>query len=409
MRLSGDGKRVAFLMFGNGGSRIALDDKIVVEHDSSITVGMPITLSLDGSTLAYRITDTKTRKDRILILGREPTADFDRVGLPVLTADGTGLAFWAQQDNRFFLTIRGEKTPMYDDVSDPVFSLDGSHVAYATKTGNLWTLRCGARESPLPAKPTRLFIANDGSRAGAVVITRPAPYPLYRVVAEGGSGADFDEIGLPVFSPDGRRLSYRARSENRWRLIVDDKTVDAAGIVGDPMFIEEGRSVAYGAQVGRDLWWRITDAAAPQPVHRFADRMATVVPPERVSFDDIEPVEGRLDPLYGSIDAIHREEGAVCCRAARCTGARSPAVVDVDRIRREIDEFARARRRDPDGAAYEILVQRGNERFLAALRDVLREFPIYDAVFAKGAVRLSEISRATGIPDLTPAILQRIK
>ncbi len=409
MRLSGDGKRVAFLMFGNGGSRLGLDGKIVAQHDSGFTPGMPITLSYDGSTLAYRLTDVKSNRDRIVILGRPPSEEFDRAGLPVLTRDGTGLAFWMQKENRFCVVIRGAATPFYDDVSDPAFSFDGATAAYATRTGKKWTLRRSETESPLPASPTKIFVAPDGSRAGAVVISKPAPGEKFRVVVELDAGEEFDEIGVPCFSSDGKRYAYRARLGGRWYLVTDSAKVDAAGIVSDPIFMEEGRSISYGAQVGRDLWWRTTDAAAPEPVQRFTDRLATVNPPERVGFDDIEPVTGgRLNPISGRADLLHRESSK-CCHTARCSGARSPAIVDLGIITQAIDEFRRARREDPNGAAYQILVTRGNERFTAVLRTVLNEYPIYDVVFAKGTVRLSEMSRASGIPDLTSAILQQLR
>ncbi len=225
---------------------------------------------------------------------------------------------------------------------------------------------------------------------------------------DGEAGEEFDEIGAPVFSPDAKRIAYRARLGGRWHLVTDSAKVDAAGIVSDPVFTEEGRSISYGAQVGRDLWWRTTDAAAPEPVQRFADRLATVSPPERVGFDDVEPVTGRFSPISGDADLLHRESSG-CCRVARCTGARSPAVVDLAVLSQAIDEFRRARRQDPGGAAYQLLVTRGNERFTAVLGTVLKEYPIYDVVLAKGTVRLSEASRASGIPDLTSAVLRQLK
>jgi hypothetical protein len=191
-------------------------------------------------------------------------------------------------------------------------------------------------------------------------------------------------------------------------LVVDDAIVSASGIVGDPAFLDGGLSVAYGAQVGRDLWWRTTSADDPAPVDRFADRFATVPPPERITFNDIDSSPHALSPLLGRVDFVHREDSS-CCTGGRCRGARSPAVVDLDKVKAANPDYRRARSLDTSDAAYHILMQRALTRFDAALREAMDRSGSYDTIFAKGSVRLSDASRASGIPDLTPAVLRALR
>ena len=79
------------------------------------------------------------------------------------------------------------------------------------------------------------------------------------VVVNGKEGPAFDRVVLPVFSPDGKLLVYRARKEGKRFLVVADtagktiKQLPAYEQVFQPVFTGDGKSVAYGVKDGNKL------------------------------------------------------------------------------------------------------------------------------------------------------------
>ena len=78
----------------------------------------------------------------------------------------------------------------------------------------------------------------------------------------------YDMAVTPVFSPDGRRIAYRARKgpmEKAKRFIViadaDTGKVIKEGPVGDeiwpPVWSADSKTAAYGARIGKELWWKV--------------------------------------------------------------------------------------------------------------------------------------------------------
>jgi len=85
------------------------------------------------------------------------------------------------------------------------------------------------------------------------------------MVVNGKEGPAFEKVLLPVFSPDGSHVAYRAKKDKQ-RFVV---TMDAEGkkvkqhppyeAVWEPVFSPDGKFVAYG--VGtlpvKELWWKV--------------------------------------------------------------------------------------------------------------------------------------------------------
>jgi hypothetical protein len=97
--------------------------------------------------------------------------------------------------------------------------------------------------------PRSVFLARDGSAWGYV--TRTA------VVTAQGKSATFDDIRAPEFSPDLRRVSFAGRQKESWYIVVDNRKIEAPGLVGNPMWSTDGRTVGYGVLLGRALWWKV--------------------------------------------------------------------------------------------------------------------------------------------------------
>jgi hypothetical protein len=79
-----------------------------------------------------------------------------------------------------------------------------------------------------------------------------------------------DVLGLPVFSPDGRRLAYRAMRDGEEMVVCDGQEGKGYARVGEGslVFSPDGRHLAYLAGVGRGQAGYVIDGQEG-PVHAF--------------------------------------------------------------------------------------------------------------------------------------------
>lgn len=170
----------------------------------------PPAFSPDGAHIAYAagLVDSLNT----VVVDGEPGPTFDRVDMPVFSADGR-LGYAASEAGKSFVVIDGTRGPAYDMVDRPWFSPDGARVAYAAKQDKKWF-----------------------------------------VVVDGEEGPKFDDIysGIITWSPQGNRFGYAAAWGDGWSVVVDGKigtVYKEAG--GSLVFSEDGRRYAYIAQRGQ--------------------------------------------------------------------------------------------------------------------------------------------------------------
>ena len=134
----------------------------------------------------------------------------------------------------------------------------------------------------------------------------------------------------------------------------------------------------------------------------------TCRPPDRITFDDVDPVGYRFHPIFGNADLIHRSNSS-CCAIARCSGARYPAVVDINTCFEAIDDYRRLKSSGlpSDSPDYILLLSRANEKFGNVLAQYLQDANLYDTVFARGTIRLKQPGKA--IPELTSEIVAKLR
>jgi len=183
-----------------------------------------LTLSDDGASVSYCA--LRGRKRLIILDDREEAFPEGRLQeLPVVRPDKKGVGVLLTSQNRFFLhqafLNSNEKSKKYDEAANLTYSKDGRY-AYAARKGQDWF-----------------------------------------VVVNGNEGPQFDRVVSPVFSPDGKRLVYRARKDGKRFLVVadiDGKTIKqhpAYEQVFQPAFTSDGTSVAYGVKDGNKLVWKV--------------------------------------------------------------------------------------------------------------------------------------------------------
>ncbi len=191
----------------------------------------------DGVSLAY---DAERAGEHVLIFNDreeripkgtlvEPPAirpDLKSVGAIIAATDPAAQHFSvdtavnAVSMHRFYRDAG--KGKVYEEASNLIYNREGSSYAYTARSGQNWYL-----------------------------------------VVNGKEGPAFDRTVSPIFSPDGTKLTYRARKDGLRFVVVADingKTIKqhpSYEQVFQPVFTPDGRSVAYGVKDGNKLIWKV--------------------------------------------------------------------------------------------------------------------------------------------------------
>jgi WD40 repeat protein len=193
----------------------------------------------------------------VVVNGREGPG-FEMAGRPSLSRDGRVVAHWAIRDDGYFVRIGDRDEPAFDFVIDPVVSADGSTVAYAGERDQNWFLHVGGKETALAVRPQSLFLSADGRQVGWIEHQDlPAGGSKMRVVAFGKEGKSYGIVSGPAFSPNEALVAYGAEDEIRKFVVIGTREIETPDRAGDPVFSPDGRTVGYGARIGRELWWKV--------------------------------------------------------------------------------------------------------------------------------------------------------
>jgi len=196
---------------------------------------------------------------------------------------------------------------LYDSIRFPIFGPDGVTVSYAAaqrqEKGVVFRyLVVGDRKERLPDDAPMAFpvVRPDKKSAGMIMSTRTSYYlhqafyndgtkKIYYdeasdlaynndgslhafiarkankifVVVNGKEGPAFDQVVAPVFSPDGRKVVYRARKGDKRFIVVADannrvlRKHPSYERIFDPVFTPDGKSIGYGVKDGDKLIWKV--------------------------------------------------------------------------------------------------------------------------------------------------------
>ncbi len=293
----------AFLVLGNKTVPLQHDESISLDSNPSSPRYSPPFLSLDNSKVAYISSHKEKQKEAVAVIegnwGDPAPAtikygpEFDSVSEPVLSPDGTTVAYAASEAKKSFIVAGDKKGPEFDEVFHAVFSPDGTTVAYDVedKQNKKMFIVVGDKKGPEFEWVGRPVFSPDGSAVGYQAAEEKEKE---FVVVAGRRGPKFDHVLEPLFSPDGKTVAYGAQNGRKQFVVVGDEkgpefdSVDDLRfspdgstvayvvhegkkefmVVGEkrgpefdgvfpPFFSPDGSKVAYGARLGREFWWKV--------------------------------------------------------------------------------------------------------------------------------------------------------
>src|SRR5204863_2654341 len=132
----------------------------------------------------------------------------------------------------------------------PIWSRDGSAMACrltsrtTSKECVVWNERRG----------------EEFDRVGSPALSRDGKHLAYRaqreercfVMVDGRRGPEFEYMSDPAISADGSVVAYSARRDGRWQLIVGERETELDGPPSSVFLSDDGRSVGWQMKTGSD-------------------------------------------------------------------------------------------------------------------------------------------------------------
>ena len=291
-KFSKDGQHVAYAAQNNGKQFVVLDGKPCPEYDG---IGA-VALSPDGQRLAYAgqqdglqfvVVDGKKSPgyggvyfetlqfsadskhvayaaergmNRFVVVDGKNGSDYEGIvrGTLRISGDGSRVAFVARKGEKLVQVIDGKEDPEYDKVEAAFFSENGKRVAYVAGTDlERFLVVDGTPERGFEEiiKDTVVF-SKDGGRLAYGV----AKKDKYSLMVNGKLSDEYEGMGVPSFSPDGKHLVFRAGISRKSVVFVDGNTVpNYSGIVCEPVFRKDG--VLEFLAVEKGSLYRVTNKA----------------------------------------------------------------------------------------------------------------------------------------------------
>ncbi|MCS7306636.1 MAG: hypothetical protein NZ602_16200 [Thermoguttaceae bacterium] len=215
--------------------------------------------SPDSSRLAY---GARQSDQWFVVAGQQQYGPYSYLGSAtglVWSADGR-LVFSVLEGKQWTLMVDGQAQKTYDNLAEAVFSPDGKRLAYMAQSGQKWRVVLDGQEQP----------AFDALGEGTLMFSSDGKHLAYAarsgdkwfVVVDGQVPKNtYDSIGQMLFNPQGDRLAYVAQTEGRERVVMvnltgsqpehkEDRLWDAVGD-GSLVFSPNGRRFGYIARSGR--------------------------------------------------------------------------------------------------------------------------------------------------------------
>ena len=248
--VSSDGKKLAYVVRTDEGSRVVVDGKSGKLFDQ-IESGHPV-LGRIGRRLAYA---AKRAEDWFLIVDDEVTGPYDSIqlGHPVVSPGGENVLAFVRKGEKQVLVANGTEGVPHSRVLEgsPILSQDGKHFAYAAQNDKGWRVYVDGEEAASfdNVAIEDVTLEHDGSRF-ACIGKRDG---LAVVNLDGEEVASHQNARLPLFLPGGAGLCYQAQDQGKWFMVVGSERSESFDEIGDYVVDVENMGVAFWACDG-DRW-----------------------------------------------------------------------------------------------------------------------------------------------------------
>ncbi len=268
---SGDSKKIAYVESTGDitAERMIVSDlafnKRVVKESS----GALLTVNADRTRIAA--VSKEKGKQRVIAFSfdRPEAVDkgplYDVIHNLAFGPDGVALSYDAERDGKHFLILNGKEAALPKDAlkGPPVVRPDVKAVGVIIVSGNSAFLHQSFLKDTGKEKEYEeaadLVYNRDGSCYAYTARTEQSWF----VVVNGEEGPKFDRVVSPIFSPDGKKLVYRARKDGKRFVVVADasgkvlRRHPAYEQVFPPVFTADGTSIAYGVKDGQKIIWKV--------------------------------------------------------------------------------------------------------------------------------------------------------
>lgn len=163
------------------------------------------------------------------------------------------------------LVIDGKRVAESQTIGHLSFGPDGRTPRFAwfrPHASGFWGLywkdgdrECGPYSDIREAIPTP-----DGRRVALIARRGLSPRTKStRVVIDGVEGEEFLDVKNVRWSPTGDAVFCEAETEKGWVAVFGKNASEPLDHVAAPVFSADGKRAAFGARLGRELWWKVLD------------------------------------------------------------------------------------------------------------------------------------------------------
>ncbi|MEI8234620.1 MAG: hypothetical protein WCH57_08035 [Verrucomicrobiota bacterium] len=234
--LSPDGEHLAYAAQQDGRQFVVADGRAGAPYGR---IGVEsLQFSPDGKHMVYFA--EKGARKFVVNDGQEgPDLEGMMPGSLRVSPDSRRVACVVRKGEKFAVLVDGKEEPMYEKLDPPVFSEDGRHVAYVagTMTGRLVVVDGQPGPEFEQILKDSLCFSADGSRC----VYEGLKNGRCALMADGKPLGEYDALGTPSFSPDGKHLVCRAgRGEHVFVCIDGEEVSRYSDLVCEPVFRRDG-------------------------------------------------------------------------------------------------------------------------------------------------------------------------
>jgi hypothetical protein len=200
----------------------------------------------------------------------DPPADASEDDLSFANGDGHVWVEEAGSGGSRIVDASAASRVVIENAHEPMVSADGRELAFVRDErgrGRLMVRGLGADELETALTPPGLNVYEASFRSEsdyAVAATDGAGWPRIYLVdgARGRSMVTIADARYPTISPDGRWMAYSHMEDGVWNLWLMDRETGAARRIADvpcnqvqPSWESDGKTLLYGTDCGRSLWF----------------------------------------------------------------------------------------------------------------------------------------------------------